>query len=116
MMMKLSRLLNPAVFFGAFILASVAFSSCYKEPFYKCKIIVTDTNSIPVPNAQVDLTAPVIGATVSGSGKTDNQGQIEFEFANEAVFDVTAVEGNRSGKGFVKLESREVISETVIIK
>ena len=116
MKMKLSRLFNPAVFFGLFIFASISFTSCYEEPYYKCKIVVTDTFNTPIPNAQVDLTAPVPGATISGSEKTDNQGIAEFEFNDEAVFDVNVVEGNRSGKGFIKLENNKTITETVVIQ
>lgn len=114
MTMKHTRTLNPALPLFVFILASVTFSSCYKEPFYKCKIIVTDESSIPVPEASVELWAlnPML------SGNTNSQGQIEFEYPHDAVFDVfvTHTASNRTGKGFVKLESREIVTETVVIE
>ncbi|MFT5969637.1 MAG: hypothetical protein ACI8ZO_000127 [Flavobacteriales bacterium] len=77
---------------------------------------MVDSFSTPVPGASVSLTAPVIGATVSRQGETDGQGQISFEFPNEAVFEVTVTEGALSGDGFIKLENRETVIETVSIQ
>ena len=115
--MKKNRVLGFAAFVAVFMAFSVSLTSCYKEPFYRCKILVVDTNNAPIPNAQVDLTAPVVPAPdISASGTTDAQGQISFEFANEAVFNVDVVKGAQSGKGFVKLEPSEIIKETVVIQ
>lgn len=77
---------------------------------------MVDSFSTPVPGASVSLTAPVIKATVSRQGETDGQGQISFEFANEAVFEVTVTKGALSGDGFIKLENRETVIETVSIQ
>ncbi len=94
----------------------LAFSSCYKEPFYKCEIYVTDTLNVPIPGATVDLIPDVTPPPqVFASGITDEHGLVSFDFSNEAVFNVTATKGGSSGNGFVKLENRQTVKETVII-
>jgi hypothetical protein len=114
--MKFSQFIIPTKLFVALLFACVTLTSCYKEPFYKCKIIVVDAINTPIPGAKVLLKTDVTGATVRDSAETDGQGQVSFEFPNEAVFDVYATKNAQSGKGFIKLENRETVIETVVIQ
>ncbi len=93
-----------------------AFSSCYKEPFYKCEVLVTDFINTPLPGAIVKISSPVPPNDTIASDVTNSSGIAAFEFPLEAVYNVTVRKGNLSGSGFIKLENRQTVKETVVIQ
>lgn len=113
--MKRPKFLHHTLFLAALALATWSLSSCYKEPFYKCIIIVTDSTDNPLGGSIVRLFAPVPGAVVGDTAIADASGQVSFEFPNEAVFNVEAEFLGVKGTGFIKLEPRETVVETVVI-
>lgn len=115
MNMKRPKFIHHTLFLAALALASWSLSSCYKEPFYKCIIIVTDSTDNPLAGAEVRVFAPVTGAVIGDTTLTDASGQASFEFPNEAVFNVEAEFLGVIGTGFIKLEPRETVVETVVI-
>ena len=106
----------------AFLLTLTSlFSGCKKEVSneYPFVIKVIREDGIPMGNVSVRVTADVPNAIPDFRGRTDEFGEIRFEYNNKAVLKVQATRGNPVnwiGCGFVRLEEGQEVSKTIVIQ
>lgn len=107
----------------AALLVFAGISSCKKEGPCQAIITVTDSAGVAVKGATVvlrqdEVINPTTGAqaNVHAEGTTDTYGKATFEFKLEAVLNVEASKGTKTGKDYVRLEQSKTVYRTVIIK
>lgn len=103
-------------------------SSCKKPSPPKAVITVLDYDKTPVSDAEVTIYSNQQNGYIDTETKqmdttdvTDDNGQVTFEFKNEAILQVKAVKQlsknvNLEGDGVVILTQGETYNETVIIR
>ncbi len=91
------NLFPKIVVFSLTVILFTASSSCRKadlDPDYKFTIIVkTLSDSTRVANVFVELIAPVPGSRVDLDGFTDENGEVDFEYDEEATLLIRATRG-----------------------
>jgi len=113
-----------------FILVLLAMSFIV-APFFSCKksagpadciITVVDSSGSRIAGATVILKQdsvinPTNGvqASVLEEGKTGGLGSVAFSFKLEAVLNIEASKGAKSGKDFIRLEQGNTVTKTVVI-
>lgn len=106
------------------IVMTVLFTfSCKKEGPCEAIITITDSAGVAVRGATVILRQdavvnPTTGvqANVYQEGVTDGYGKASFEFKLEAVLNIEASKGPKTGKDYIRLEQSKTVYRTVIIK
>lgn len=116
-MKKIFSLLSFALLLTTFNLIS----SCKKEVSneYPFVIKVIREDGIPMGNVSVRVTADVPNAIPDFRGRTDEFGEIRFEYNNKAVLKVQATRGNPVnwiGCGFVRLEEGQEVTKVIVIQ
>ncbi|MCX7954855.1 MAG: hypothetical protein N3A01_06665 [Bacteroidales bacterium] len=111
-----------------FILATLTIITslgCKKITPPRVLITVLDTCYKPVANATVTIYVKVNGGYLdpkekipSVSDKTNSEGQVRFEFKNEAIYNVKATTTNpyRIGEGMIYLQNNKEVEKTIIIR
>jgi hypothetical protein len=102
----------------------IPFLSCKKAAGpAECVITVVDSTGKRIANALVILHQDSVVNSTNGSqavireeGTTDAVGTVHFSFKLEAVLNVDASKGTRSGKDFIRLERSETVSKSVVIR
>lgn len=90
--------------------------SCAKEnTSYTASITIKTLNEIPIPNANVKLTVPVLGSN-EFFGQTNQDGRISFEVPAKAYYNVKTWRGTYRGCGFVEFVQGENVEQTVYIR
>jgi len=79
-------------------LLSITVSSCKKDKTCYGTVKVTDIAGTVVSGADVHLSAPSVGGTVTYDGVTDANGEAYFEIKLPAIFDVSATSSAHPGK------------------
>lgn len=86
-------------------------------------ITVTDSAGVAVSGAKVilkqdEVVSPVTGikSNVYQEGITDYYGTATFQFDLEAVLNIEASKGTKSGKDYIRLEKSKTVNRTVKIK
>tara|TARA_B100000497_G_C7287055_1_gene197598 strand:+ start:32 stop:421 length:390 start_codon:yes stop_codon:yes gene_type:complete len=116
-------------FYLVFLTASLFFIYGCEKPdssSFQFTIKVVDENGIPIQNASVQATAPVVNAIPNFIGETgldgimkDDAGVSLFEYNMPAVLQVTAQKGNNPpvvfGCGYIKLEADSVVNMTIVV-
>ena len=117
-------------YFYLFILTSSLFFiyGCEKpeNSSFQFSIKVVDENGVPIQNASVQATAPVLNAIPNFTGQTDVDGIMKddaglslFEYNMPAVLQVTAQKGGNPpvvfGCGYIKLEADSVVNMTIVV-
>lgn len=101
------------------------FISCKKVKPPRALITVLDTSYKPVKGATVTVYVKVNGGYLdprekipSVTDKTNEAGQVSFEFKNEAIYNVkaTTTNPNRVGEGMIYLQNNKEIEKTIIIR
>jgi hypothetical protein len=85
---------------------------------YPFVITVMTETGIPAQNVTVRVTADVPNAIPDFTGATDINGQVRFEYDNQAVLKVQASRGNPVswiGCGFIRLKQGVEVEKTVVI-
>ena len=93
---------------------------------FQFSIKVVDENGVPIQNASVQATAPVLNAIPNFTGQTDIDGIMKddeglslFEYNMPAVLQVTAQKGGNPpvvfGCGYIKLEADSVVNMTIVV-
>lgn len=114
--------------FFSLLISALAFASCEKSdsPVFQFTIQVVDENGIPIQNATVQATAPVVNSIPDFNGQTgidgimtDIDGVSLFEYNMPAVLQVTAQKGNNPpavfGCGYIKLEADSVVNMKIVV-
>lgn len=101
-------------------LLSLIFISCEKEdPRYNFTITVINEEGIPLPNVTVEASADVPNALPDFRARTNDDGQVEFEYEYEAVLKIRATRGSNPpswmGCNFVKLEADKNVQINVVL-
>ena len=90
--------------------------SCAKEnTTYKANITVMSLSGIPIPNAAVKLTVPVVNAR-EFFDYTDQDGRVSFEVPDKAYYDVWTWRGSFRGCGYVEFIQGESVEQVVYIR
>ena len=93
---------------------------------FQFSIKVVDENGVPIQNASVQATAPVLNAIPNFKGQTgvdgimkDDEGFSLFEYNMPAVLQVTAQKGGSPpvvfGCGYIKLQADSVVNMTIVV-
>lgn len=93
---------------------------------FQFSIKVVDENGVPIQNASVQATAPVLNAIPNFTGQTDIDGIMKddaglslFQYNMPAVLQVTAQKGSNPpvvfGCGYIKLEADSVVNMTIVV-
>lgn len=93
---------------------------------FQFSIKVVDENGVPIQNASVQATAPVLNAIPNFTGLTgvdgimkDDEGLSLFEYNMPAVLQVTAQKGSNPpvvfGCGYIKLQADSVVNMTIVV-
>ena len=93
---------------------------------FQFSIKVVDENGVPIQNASVQATAPVLNAIPNFKGQTgvdgimkDDEGLSLFEYNMPAVLQVTAQKGGSPpvvfGCGYIKLQADSVVNMTIVV-
>lgn len=93
---------------------------------FQFSIKVVDENGVPIQNASVQATAPVLNAIPNFTGQTgvdgimkDDEGLSLFEYNMPAVLQVTAQKGGSPpvvfGCGYIKLQADSVVNMTIVV-
>ena len=93
---------------------------------FQFSIKVVDENGVPIQNASVQATAPVLNAIPNFTGQTDIDGVMKddaglslFEYNMPAVLQVTAQKGSNPpvvfGCGYIKLKADSVVDMTIVV-
>lgn len=92
--------------------------SCGNKTEPKAEITVVDTLNKPIQNATVRITSKTYNASsiIDETQKTDVKGKAYFTFKLEAILEVIATSGPRSGQDFIQLKSGETVEKTVVVK
>ena len=105
------------------ILAAVLFAGgCKKEveKSFPFTIRVETVQGVPVNNSHVTASADVPNAIPKFDGYTDVNGEVSFEYNNEAVLKVQATRGGTPptwiGCGYIKLERGERVTKVIVIQ
>ena len=85
-------------FFIIFALFAITTSSCKKDKTCYGTVKVIDTGGASVSGADILLSAPSVGGTVTYTGITDANGEAHFEIKLPAIFDVKATAASQPGK------------------
>lgn len=116
----MKKLFPVFAFVGMFLLFS-----CENEelnPKYPFTIVVkTQADSLRVQNVRVEVAAPVPGNQVWLDGRTDTEGEIDFEYDQAATLGVRASRGDRPdytwiGCTEIRLIPNQHITKTVYIQ
>jgi|YNPMSStandDraft_1061717.scaffolds.fasta_scaffold00165_14 hypothetical protein len=111
-----------------FIIVSILFVyivSCKRPQPPKAIIKTLDTLNKPVSNVIVRVFAKPNGGyvdpvnkTLELKDKTDENGEVRFEFKNEAIFNVEAKQINppRQASGMIFLEENKTTEKTLILR
>ena len=87
---------------------------------YPFTIHVITEDGTPSANIYVVASAPVPDAIPFFSGETDQNGNVSFEYDNEAVLQIVATRGTNPptfiGCGFVKLEMDKNVVVTIVLQ
>ena len=117
-------------YFYLFILTScLLFIYACEKPensSFQFSIKVVDENGVPIQNASVQATAPVLNAIPNFTGQTDIDGVMKddaglslFEYNMPAVLQVTAQKGSNPpvvfGCGYIKLKADSVVDVTIVV-
>ncbi len=107
---------------------ALAIVGCEKAelPKFQFTIQVVNENGVPIQNASVQATAPVVGAIPDFKGQTgidgkmvDDTGLDIFEYNLPAVLQVTAQKGSNPpavfGCGYIKLEADSVVHMKIVV-
>lgn len=86
------------------LFAAVLTPSCKKDQTCHGKVHCVDSSGVAVGAATVILAAPSVNGDVTYKGSTDGSGDVSFEVALPAIFDVTATKGSLSGVGVIRLD------------
>jgi len=105
-----------------------SFAGCTKKelPIYRFTIEVVDENGIPIQNAYVRATAPVVNAIPDFQGHTgidgimrNDSGDDVFEYTMPAVLQITAQKGDNPpvvfGCGYLKLEPDSTVHMKIVV-
>ena len=106
----------------------LSFAGCTKKelPVYRFTIEVVDENGIPIQNAYVRATAPVVNAIPDFQGHTgidgimrNDSGDDVFEYTMPAVLQITAQKGDNPlvvfGCGYLKLEPDSTVHMKIVV-
>jgi hypothetical protein len=115
------------VLIGFLIMGIITTTSCRKPKSPKAVVTVIDENDYKVEGAMVVVFVDKNGAMidpsagiVSDTSYTESGGTVEYEFKNEAIFDVYVekeIDGVlKTGEGILILKNDELEEETVVIK
>ena len=102
--------------------AGILVSSCKKETdnSFPFTIRVVTIQGVPVNNAHVTATADVPNALPDFDGYTNVEGEVSFEYDNDAVLKIQATRGGNPpswiGCGYIKLERGEKVTKVVVIQ
>jgi hypothetical protein len=101
-------------------LSTLMFFSCEKtDPRYDFTITVINEEGIPLPNVIVEASADVPNALPDFKARTDDNGQVQFEYQYEAVLKIRATRGSSPpswmGCNFVKLEADKNVQINVVL-
>lgn len=104
----------------------IALSSCKKPAPPKALIKTLDTAYKPLANVKVTVFAQPNGSYVDPTNKvlnlkgtTDANGEVRFEFKNEAILNVKAEYGTpvtQQATGIIVLKEHEEITKTLILR
>jgi hypothetical protein len=94
--------------------------SCEKtDPVYDFTITVINEEGIPLPNVMVEASADVPNALPDFKARTNDDGQVEFQYEYEAVLKIRATRGSSPpswmGCNFVKLEADRNVQINVVL-
>ena len=108
--------------------AMLGMTACTKDdaPVYRFSVEVTDENGVPIQNAYVRATAPVVNAIPDFQGHTgidgimrNDSGDDVFEYHMPAVLQITAQKGDSPpvvfGCGYVKLEPDSTVVMKIVV-
>ena len=108
--------------------AMLGMTACTKDdaPVYRFSVEVTDENGVPIQNAYVRATAPVVNAIPDFQGHTgidgimrNDSGDDVFEYHMPAVLQITAQKGYNPpvvfGCGYVKLEPDSTVVMKIVV-
>lgn len=108
------------------MMGGVILLSCHKPTPPKAVITTLDTSYRPIANVKVTVYAQPNGSYVDPRNKvlnlkdvTDANGQVRFEFKNEAILNVKAEDGDpviRQASGIIFLKENEEITKTLILR
>ncbi|MCR9152824.1 MAG: hypothetical protein ACPGVV_02725 [Croceimicrobium sp.] len=113
------------LFLGLAIASMFFYSSCENEelnPNYPFTIVVkTQSDSLLVQNVRVEVAAPVPGNKVWLDGRTNTNGEVDFEYDQAATLGVRASRGDRPdytwiGCTEIRLLPNEHVTKTVYIQ
>jgi hypothetical protein len=109
-------------------LFSITLSSCRKKADTIAKIIVRDSDNLPVVGADVNLfcvstVSGKPGCTLNLEGTTDGSGEASFNFndvyqlgqAGVAVLNIKASKDGSTGNGIIKIEQEVTSEETIFL-
>ncbi len=105
------------------IFAGFPIISCKKTGPADCVITVVDSNGTRIPQATVILkqdsvvnSTTGVQASIYEEGITDGSGSVSFSFKLEAVLNIEASRGLKSGRDFIRLEQSKTVSKSVVIR
>lgn len=104
------------------LIALLLVGGCKKEvnKSFPFTIRVETLSGAPVQNALVEVTADVPNAIPDFSGSTNVEGEVSFEYNNEAVLKIQATRGGNPptwiGCGFIQLERGESVKKVIVIQ
>lgn len=97
------------------LFTAVLTPSCKKDETCHGKVHCVDSSGVPVGAAVVTLAAPSVNGDVTYTGSTDGSGDVTFEVALPAIFDVTAHKGTLDGVGVLRLDEPGKDNEVTVV-
>ncbi len=107
----MKRLLLGLCSLGLLLSLVTTASSCKKEEGdYRLTVIVTVNDTTRVANAYLRIYAPVNNSSIDSYLNTDENGEVEMEFKNEAVVEIIGTKSGFRGCTFADIDRGDNIA------